>query len=156
MRITKYTGTGLIAQRDQQTVEALHKHARVRWLPTLGKRRLVEQYPEGKLFRNRRGVPWNRNSIRCRFRRLKRELNMPNLTATTLRHSYAHHRLTSGQDALTVAKLMGHVDTRMIATRYGHLEANSDYMQEAANQIGFPGLPAVGPDLPGSVPDQPV
>jgi len=113
-------------------------------------RRLVEQYPEGKLFRNGRGKPWNRNSVRCRFRRLKRRLNMPNLTATTLRHSFAHHRLTSGQDALTVAKLMGHVDTRMVATRYGHLDANAEYMQEAANQIDFPGLPAAAPDLPDS------
>jgi integrase len=117
--------------------------------------RLVERHPEGKLFRNRKGTPWNRDSIRCRFLRLKRELNMPNLTATTLRHSYAHHRLTSGQDALTVAKLMGHVDTRMVATRYGHLESNSDYMQEAASQIGFPQPPSVDPELPSSVPDQP-
>jgi integrase len=49
--------------------------------------RLVEQCAEGELFRNQKGAPWNRDSIRCRFRRLKRELNMPNLTATTLRHS---------------------------------------------------------------------
>jgi integrase/recombinase XerD len=135
------------------------KRSRVVYLPPEALeivKRLIELNPDGKLFRNRQGNPWNRNSIRCRFRRMKRELNMPNLTATTLRHSYAHHRLTSGQDALTVAKLMGHVDTRMIATRYGHLEANSDYMQDAANQIGFPGLPVVAPDLPGSVPDQQV
>jgi len=88
--------------------------------------RLAQQHPEGKLFRNSRGRPWDRNSVRCRFRRLKRELNMPNLTATTLRHSFAHHRLTSGQDSLTVAKLMGHVDTRMVATRYGHLMPTSN------------------------------
>lgn len=117
--------------------------------------RLVERYPEGKLFRNRRGDPWNRNSVRCRFRRLKRELDMPDLTATTLRHSYAHHRLTSGQDALTVAKLMGHVDTRMVATRYGHLDSNSDYMQQAANQISYPGPPLPGSDPPSTAPDQP-
>ena len=134
------------------------KRSRVVYLPPEALeivKRLVELNPDGKLFRNRQGKPWNRNSIRCRFRRMKRELNMPDLTATTLRHSYAHYRLTSGQDALTVAKLMGHVDTRMIATRYGHLESNSDYMQEAANQIGFPGLPGAGPDIPSSVPDQP-
>jgi integrase len=63
-------------------------------------------------------------------------MGMPGLTATTLRHSYAHHRLTIGQDALTVAKLMGHVDTRMLSTRYGHLDANADYMRNAANAAG--------------------
>ena len=99
--------------------------------------RLSKQYPQGTLLRNSKGNPWNKDSVNCRFKTLKRKLNMPKLCATTLRHSYAHHRLTNGQDALTVFKLMGHVDTRMIATRYGHLDANSDYMQEAANGIGF-------------------
>ncbi|MEX2172702.1 MAG: tyrosine-type recombinase/integrase [Pirellulales bacterium] len=108
--------------------------------------RLVAQYPTGRLFRNSDGNPWNKDSIRCRFRRLKRELKMPTLTATTLRHSYAHHRLSSGQDSLTVSKLMGHVDTRMLATRYGHLDANANYMTEAANGVSFPSLPAVSPN----------
>ena len=49
-------------------------------------------------------------------------MNMPKLCATTLRHSWAHHRLESGQDSLIVSKLMGHVDGRMLATRYGHIE----------------------------------
>ena len=100
--------------------------------------RLAAQYPEGKLFRNRKGKAFDRNSIRCRFRRIKRELGIPGLTATTLRHSYTHWRLTSGQDSLTVAKLLGHVDTRMIATRYGHLEQNPQFMQDAANALSFP------------------
>lgn len=103
--------------------------------------RLAKEYPTGKLFRNSKGNPWNKDSIRCRFRRLKRELEMPELTATTLRHSFAHYRLSSGQDALTVSKLMGHNDTRMVATRYGHLEANAEYMNAAANAISFPALP---------------
>ncbi len=99
----------------------------------------------------RRG-PWSNFSARGYAYRIlghpvKPPLRVPALSGCT--------RLTSGQDALTVAKLMGHVDTRMIATRYGHLESNSDYMQEAANQIGFPGLPAAGPDIPNNVPGQP-
>ncbi len=107
--------------------------------------RLAGQYPIGKLFRNSDGEPWNHDSIKGRFSRLKRLLKLPNLTATTLRHSFAHHRLTSGQDALTVSKLMGHVDTRMIATRYGHLDSNVEYMQAAANAAVFPSVPIVAP-----------
>lgn len=106
--------------------------------------RLVVDHPEGLLFRNSKGVPWNRNSVRCRLRRIRRILKLPRLTATMMRHSFAHHRLTQGQDALTVSKLMGHADMRMISQRYGHLEANSDYMHEAANQISFPSAP---PDI---------
>jgi integrase len=126
------------------------KRSRVVYLPTEAVeivQRLVTQYPSGPLFRNRRGTPWDNNSIRCRFRRLKRVMKMPKLTATTLRHSYAHYRLTEGQDALTVAKLMGHVDTRMVATRYGHLEQNVAYMEAAANGVGFPSLPSISSSL---------
>lgn len=124
------------------------KRSRVVYLPENAlaiAQRLAKQYPEGPLFRNSDGNPWNKDSIRCRFRRLKRELKMPNLNPTTLRHSYAHHRLSSGQDALTVAKLLGHVDTRMLATRYGHLDANVDYMSQAANGVSFPSPPASDP-----------
>lgn len=99
-------------------------------------RKLVQLHPSGALFRNRQGNAWNRNSVRLRFRRLKTLLGMPSLCSTTLRHSYAHNRLTAGQDALTVSKLMGHVDTRMLATRYGHLDADTEYMQRAANGVG--------------------
>jgi integrase len=108
--------------------------------------RLASTYPEGPLFRNSDGNPWNKDSLKCRFRRLKRELKMPELTPTTLRHSFAHYRLCSGQDALTVAKLMGHVDTRMLATRYGHLDANPEYMTNAANAVSFPSLPTASPN----------
>jgi len=103
---------------------------------------LAAKYPAGKLFRNSRGRAWNRNSIRLRFRRLKRILKMPKLTATTMRHSFAHNRLVSGQDSLVVSKLMGHVDGRMLATRYGHLDQNSEYMAGQANLIAFPSVPS--------------
>jgi len=112
----------------------------------------ADKNPSGPIFRNRRGRPWNRNSIRCRFRRLKKILDEPKLTATTLRHSFAHHRLTNGQDSLVVSKLMGHVDGRMLATRYGHLDQNPDFLLQQANRVATPlSLPSVFP-LPASVP----
>lgn len=127
------------------------KRSRVVYLPNDGAlaivQRLVAKHPEGKLFRNRRGNPWDKSSIKIRFRRLKDKLKMPWLTATHLRHSFAHHRLTQGQDSLTVAKLLGHVDTTMLARRYGHLEQATDFMQNAANQIAFP-LPPSEPPSP--------
>lgn len=117
------------------------KKSRVIWLPQDALEivtRLAKKYPTGKLFRNRQGKAWTRNAMRCRFRRLKKVLEMPKLTATTLRHSFAHHRLVSGQDSLVVSKLMGHVDGRMLATRYGHLDQNSEFMAAQANRIGSP------------------
>jgi integrase len=97
--------------------------------------RLAEENPQGKLFRNSRGQPWNRNSLRLRFRPIKVKLKLPALTPTALRHSFAHHRLVSGQDSQVVSKLMGHVDGRMLATRYAHLEQNPAFMQRQANYL---------------------
>ncbi len=69
--------------------------------------------------------------MNCRFKRLKRIMKMPKLCATTLRHSFAHHQLESGQDSLIVSKLLGHVDGRMLATRYGHIEEGKRLAEEA-------------------------
>lgn len=100
-------------------------------------KRLVAKYPTGPLFRNTRGIPWNKDSINCQFCRLKRLMEMPGLCATALRHSFAHFRLTSGQDSMTVSKLLGHADGRMLSRRYGHLEGSA-YLEQAASQIGLP------------------
>ena len=113
--------------------------------------RLTKENPEGALFRNRRGVAWNKNSINCRFKRLKKIMGEPKLCATVLRHSFAHHRLISGQDALTVAELMGQKGTDMLAKRYGKIGQNRDYMKEEANRIAIPTLPTSVPDSPSVV-----
>ena len=115
-------------------------------------KRLADQYPTGRLFRTLKNEPWDRNKLRCRFRPLKRIMGMPKLCATTLRHSFAHYRLTSKQDALTVAKLLGHKSTDMLAKRYGHLEG-SDFLANEASRIGFPMIETGGPD---TVQEQPV
>jgi len=61
-------------------------------------RRLAERYPNGPLFRNSKENAWNKNSIKCRFRLLKRELGIPDLCATTFRHTWATDVLTQGMD----------------------------------------------------------
>lgn len=99
--------------------------------------RLADEHPEGKLFRNSRGRPWNRNSMRCRFRRLKSKLKLPSLCATTLRHSFAYHRLVSGQPLIAVEKLMGHVDGRMLEQRYSHLHQDTTFMKDQAAQLAM-------------------
>jgi integrase len=112
--------------------------------------RLSKQWPEGPILRNSRGVPWNKGSINCRFRRLRATLGIPKLCATVLRHSFAHQKLVSGTDSLVVSKLLGHTDGRMVATRYGHLEEASDFLRKAANSSN-PLRPADGDeDTPAS------
>ena len=112
--------------------------------------RLIKQYPEGTIFRNREGNAWTKNAFNCRFRRLKKKLNMPELCAYTCRHSFAHWKLTSGIDSQIVSKLLGHVDGRMLATRYGHAEQNEAFMLQQA-QAGDP--PPLFPTLDNPLPD---
>ncbi len=100
--------------------------------------RLAKKHPSGPIFRNTQGRPWNKNAVNDRFKRLKKKLNCPKLCATTLRHSYAHHQLTTGTDSHVVSKLMGHVDERMLIERYGHVEQNPEFMSGQANRIGSP------------------
>lgn len=109
---------------------------------------------EKHLFLNRKGRPWNKGSVNCQMRRLKKKLKLPKLCATALRHSFAYYKLTvDGTDPLIVAKMMGHVDGRMIATRYGHIEANLDFLSRQKQMRSNPFLPA--PTPPSDVPQLP-
>ena len=129
------------------------KRSRVIYLPDEAfeiVERLANQYPNGPIFRNTKGNPWNKNSVNCRFKRLKKKLKMPGLCATVLRHSYAHHQLTSGTDSHIVSKLMGHVDGRMLAERYGHIDQNPEFMLSQANRISGPQAADPQPDIAAS------
>jgi len=96
-------------------------------------RRLTAKYPKGPMFRNRQGRAWSKNAIVCRFRRLRERLSLPEgTTATTIRHTYCTRALESGVDPVTLATLMGHADTSMVARVYAHLQL--DHLKRAAQQ----------------------
>lgn len=82
---------------------------------------IVKGKNAGLIFVTRAGKPWDKNSLRCRFRSLKRLMKMPGLCGTTLRHSFARHQLEQGVDSTLVAALLSHSSTRMLYERYGHL-----------------------------------
>jgi integrase/recombinase XerC len=116
------------------------KRSRVIFCPPAAREiveRLISENGPGPVFLNTRGEPWTSNGIVHQMTRLKQKLGMPKLCATVLRHSFAHYRLTQGQDPVVVAKLMGHVDTKMLASRYGHLEG-SQFLAEKANELTMP------------------
>jgi integrase len=96
----------------------------------------ASRHTSGPVFRNTKGRPWTKDSVNNRFQRLKKKLGMPGLCATVLRHSYAHDQLINGTDSHIVSKLMGHVDGRMLAERYGHIDQNPEFMLNQANRIG--------------------
>ena len=85
----------------------------------------------GHVFLNRAGRPWNKSSLNCIFRRLKTKLNMPELCAYTMRHSFAAAKVAKGIQMEVVAKLLGHTSTRMVYQRYGHLDQQQDLLRAA-------------------------
>ena len=92
--------------------------------------RLSKEFPEGPIFRNRKGLPWTRNAIRCRFLKHKRK----GLCSTAIRHSWATHALARGVDPLTVSILLGHTDMTTLSRTYAHLSKNPDYMRDAVRR----------------------
>lgn len=99
-------------------------------------RELVEQYPEGPLFRGPRGgKPFTRNGIRCRFRRLRQKLpHLKGVVSYCYRHSFVTDALVNGVPVATVAELVGHKDLKMIQEHYAHLAEKAEHLREAARQ----------------------
>lgn len=92
---------------------------------------------DGPILLNQKGNGWNKDNTNCRFRRLKTKLKMPEIVAYTLRHSFAVWKLMEGVQVSIVGALMGHVDSRMVETRYGHIQSNKALML-AASQTSSP------------------
>jgi len=96
---------------------------------------LMARRPTGPLFLNSEGKPWTKNALRCRFRRLRKWLDLPAGTVTySYRHSFITTALVNGETLSTVAELAGHANVRMIAQNYSHLEQQKEHLRAAANR----------------------
>jgi len=96
-------------------------------------RRLAQQNPKGPIFRNRKGAPWNKGSMRCRFRKFSK-LGIKGLCPTTIRHSYTTHALARGIDSVTLAAILGHTDVTTLSRHYAHLIKRPDHMQRSVRR----------------------
>lgn len=113
------------------------KHERVIFLPDDALaicNRLVAVQTSGPIFRNTRGRPWTKDSINCRFKRLRKKFGKP-ACAYAIRHSFATEGLKQGVDSLTLSQLMGHSDTSMLAKHYAHLARNPAYLRDTVRKM---------------------
>jgi integrase len=82
-------------------------------------KKLMDRNPEGPIFRNTHGKPWDKRSVACRFYRLKKKVGRQ-LCLYLIRHAQITRQLAAGIDSHIVAQLSGHRDTQMIDRVYGH------------------------------------
>jgi len=86
------------------------------------------------------GSPWgsqhqvSRMNAACARVRLE-----PAIGFHGLRHTYASHAIMNGTPLLVVARNLGHRDSRMVETHYGHLAASyvTDEIKKGAPKFGF-------------------
>lgn len=96
---------------------------------------LVALRPAGPLFLNYRKKPWNINSVRCRFRKLRKAFpKFGHFTATSFRRAFVTDALERGVDVAKVAELVGHTSTDMIMRHYNQLQERVRHMREMANK----------------------
>lgn len=100
-------------------------------------RPLALKYPEGPVFRNLRGGPWTKDSIKDRFRRLRPKLSfdVADVTAYSMRHTFVTEGQKNGVPDSVIAQICGHEDTAMISQHYGHARLDEDVLRSAMEKI---------------------
>lgn len=122
----------LAQRKDGNGYERVRKQTKtgsVRFLqinPELAK--LLEQVkpacakPDGLVFKNPAGTSHvDSHNFRHRWKKVLAAANIPYRRPHVIRHSFASHAIEQGCPLTGVAYLLGHSDTRMVATTYGHL-----------------------------------
>ena len=98
-------------------------------------RKLVEQNPEGPIFRNNYGRPYSRNAVRIRFRSLRAKLGIKGVVPYTARHTFCTEGLEKGIPIATMAELLGHSSVRMVSQHYNHLSEKTDHLKNAVRIV---------------------
>jgi integrase len=98
-------------------------------------RKLVARHPEGHVFRNTRGNPWNRKAVAKRLWKLGKATGMGSAcNAYANRHRYATDALLNNVPVATVATLLGHKRTTMVMSVYSRLALERDHLKDAAEK----------------------
>ena len=94
--------------------------------------RRAAQFPEGPIFRNRRG-PWHGHNFVGRCHRLSKKIGI-HFTIYMVRHLFTVEALVNQVDVITLSKLLGHSSLAMIQKHYGQVQRRGDYMRAAVEK----------------------
>lgn len=96
-------------------------------------RRLAEKYPDGLLFRNRYGNPWDRFAFNKWGEIFRKELGIEGVTAYSVRHSYCSDAIARGVPLPVLAELVG-TSVKMLLLHYSHMTQKRDVLKAAASR----------------------
>lgn len=83
---------------------------------------LSKLYPQGVLFRTKKGLSWDKRRMMMRVRYLRMRLGITKpITPYSFRHKFITEALLAGMNTALVAELVGHKNTNMITNHYSHL-----------------------------------
>ena len=74
------------------------------------------------------------NSAYQKLKKILKSADLPSIRFHDLRHTFATHALTSGVDAKTLSKILGHTNASFTLDTYTHV--TSDMQERAANIVG--------------------
>lgn len=142
-QIREVTASHVMASGDwvfsrHKTVGKTGKKLIVRPSPCLQTltRILMHSRPSGALFLSPIKKPWSKDGMVRRFARMRNDLGLdPSLVLYAYRHTFATEAILAGESLPTVAALLGHVDSSMVARVYSHLDICDGPMREAASRI---------------------
>jgi integrase len=92
-----------------------------------------EKYRSGAAFRGSAGAPLTTKKVAGRFRKLSAKCGK-RIFAMRYRHGFATRALLRGVPMATVAELLGHTGTAMVAKHYSHLGAHASELRKEANK----------------------
>jgi integrase len=96
--------------------------------------RLSSDRVTGKLFRNTRGVAWNKGSVKCAFARLEKATGIKTHLGA-FRKGFCTTGLKNGVDTVTMSHLMGHASTAMVSRVYAKVHHDPAHMLAAATRV---------------------
>lgn len=90
--------------------------------------------PEGYVFCQENGSPYEPRTYQDLFKRCIRQAGIPDANFHSLRHTFATRSLEQGMDVVTLSRLLGHANPSITLDKYGH--ALDDHKRASVAKLG--------------------